>query len=111
MSTREARDITDSQRVFLQEKLSSSRLLFYSIKARIDEILSLVESHASPHGKEMAYKFAGDHILSLPDELKSLEESLDAVALGFTDMEAKRLKEKMPGRAVDDYTDLTDTRL
>ena len=106
-----ARGITDSQRVLIQEKLALARRTFYSIKARYDEVMRGIEAHSSPHGREMAFKFAGDHILALPDEFKALEEALDAVALGFTDMEQKRLKEKLPGRAVDEFVDATDTRL
>lgn len=105
------RDITDAQRVLLQEKISSARLTFYSLKGRLDAIMTMVSDQASPHGREMAFKFAGDHILVIPDELKALEENLDALALGINDMETKRLKEKMPGRAVDEFTDATDTRL
>ena len=109
--TRTARDITDSQRVFIQEKLAAARLAFYSLKKRFEEILTNVEEHATSHGREMAFKFAGDHILAVPVELKDLEECLDAVALGLNDQETKRLKEKMPGRTVDDFTGATDTRL
>lgn len=108
---RTARDITDSQRVFIQEQLAGARLTFYSLKARVSEVLASVDEHASPHGREMAFKFAGDHILALPEELKALEEALDAVALGLNDMETKRLKEKMPGRTVDEFAEATDTRL
>ena len=109
--TRTARDITDSQRVFIQEKLATGRLTFYSLKERIDSVLSCVEENASPHGREMAFKFAGDHMLAIPEELKALEEALDAVALGLNDMETKRIKEKLPGRTVDEFADATDTRL
>lgn len=106
-----SRDITDSQRVFIQEKVATARLNLYAIKARYDEIRAMIETQASDHGREMAHKFAGDHLQALPDELRALEEALDAVALGLNDMETKRIKEKLPGRTVDEFAGLTDTRL
>jgi hypothetical protein len=108
---RTARDITDSQRVFIQEHLAAGRRAFYALKSRWEEILTCIEEHASPHGREMAYKFAGDHMMAVPEELKAMEEALDAVTLGVNDLETKRLKEKMPGRTVDDFANATDTRL
>ncbi len=106
-----AREISDPQRVFVTKALAEARLNMYSIKARFEECRKLIEELTSDHGKEMVYKFAGDHLLALPGELKALEEALDAAALGINDMEAKRIREKMPGRTVDEFVELTDARL
>jgi len=110
VAARYAKDIDEAKRVFLMMQLSEARKVFYSVKARLVEMINLIPTLPAT-GKDHVYQYAGDHVLALPDELVALEEALNAVALAASELEVHKLKELLPKAVVEEYKGLKDVRV
>jgi len=110
VAARYAKDIDEAKRVFVIHRLSEARKAFYSIKERLVGMATLLPE-LPLEGKDSVYQYVGDHILALPDELATLEESLNAVALAISEIEINKLKEILPKQLVEEFKGIRDVRM